>query len=80
MLKCMRIREKGFIQAINIPIFSKNYPIILTPEIKGAHAAGLDLMKLNNTPHESCMTASRLTLDSPANISPSLARMVQVGL
>ena len=53
----------------NEPIFSKNYSIILTPEIKGAHAAGLDLMKLNNTPHESCMTASRLTLDSPAMIT-----------
>jgi hypothetical protein len=28
---------------------NNNYPVILTPEMKGAHNTGLDLIKLNNT-------------------------------
>jgi hypothetical protein len=28
---------------------NNNYPVTLTPEMKGAHTTGLDLIKLNNT-------------------------------
>lgn len=28
---------------------NNNYPVILIPEMRGAHTTGLDLIKLNNT-------------------------------